>query len=229
MFNFTISSFFCTLAACMVGCYIAGTAQAQPAPLARVGAQADDFVQTNLVSDIAGLAAVTDPNLKNPWGFSHSPTSPFWVSNQGTNTSTLYTVTGKTTVATVPLIVAIPTTALWPQGPTGHVNNTNSSSFLVKNSGDGASAHFIFANLNGTISAWDTSTTAFIQVTTPGAVYSGLAINDAQTRLYAANGGGNRSTRVFHSAFAPLGLRPRALVDPSLPYALRPSEAPDIR
>jgi uncharacterized protein (TIGR03118 family) len=228
MFNFTISSFFCTLAACMVGCYVAGTAQAQPTPLARVGAQADDFVQTNLVSDIAGLAAVTDPNLKNPWGFSHSPTSPFWVSNHGTNTSTLYTVTGKTTVATVPLIVAIPTTALGPQGPTGQVNNTNSSSFLVKNGGDGASAHFIFANLNGTISAWDTGTTAFIQVTTPGAVYSGLAINSAQTRLYAANTAGSGSIDVFDSSFAPLTLGPGAFVDPSLPSGLVPFNAQDI-
>ena len=48
------------------------------------------YTQTNLVSDINGFAAVTDPNLKNPWGMSFSATSPFWVSNQGSNTSTLY-------------------------------------------------------------------------------------------------------------------------------------------
>ena len=42
------------------------------------GAKADEdakLVQTNLVSDMVGLAAVTDSNLKNPWGVSHSPTS----------------------------------------------------------------------------------------------------------------------------------------------------------
>ena len=52
-----------------------------------------DFIQTNLVSDIPGLAAITDPVLQNPWGMSHSATSPFWISNQGTNTTTLYAVT----------------------------------------------------------------------------------------------------------------------------------------
>jgi len=51
-----------------------------------------DFIQTNLVSDIQGLAALTDPELHNPWGISHNAASPIWVSNQGTNTSTLYQV-----------------------------------------------------------------------------------------------------------------------------------------
>jgi hypothetical protein len=40
-------------------------------------AQAPNFFQTNLVSDIQGLATITDPELVNPWGVSHSPTSPF--------------------------------------------------------------------------------------------------------------------------------------------------------
>ena len=79
---------------------------------------------------------------------------------------------------------------------------------------------FIFANLNGTISAWDTGPTAFIQVTTPGAVYTGLAINGAQTRLYAANGAGTGGVDVFDSTFAPLSLAADAFVDPSLPTPL---------
>jgi hypothetical protein len=53
------------------------------------------YVQTNLVSDIPGLATVTDSELKNPWGISHSSTSPFWVSNNDTSTTTLYAVTGR--------------------------------------------------------------------------------------------------------------------------------------
>jgi hypothetical protein len=51
--------------------------------LAAVGAlggplRAEDakLVQTNLVSDISGLATITDSNLMNPWGVSHSATSP---------------------------------------------------------------------------------------------------------------------------------------------------------
>ncbi|HEY6767280.1 MAG TPA: TIGR03118 family protein, partial [Candidatus Sulfotelmatobacter sp.] len=51
---------------------------------------AGSFAQTNLVSDVTGLAATTDPNLKNPWGMSFSATSPFWVSNQVSGNATLY-------------------------------------------------------------------------------------------------------------------------------------------
>ena len=54
------------------------------------GAASAGFIQTNLVSDISGDAAVTDPNLKNPWGISFSPTSPLWVSDEAANVSTLY-------------------------------------------------------------------------------------------------------------------------------------------
>src|SRR5438270_3056677 len=128
-------------------------------------AEDSQFVQTNLVSDLAGVAAVTDPALKNPWGIPHSPPSPFWSSNQGTSTATLYAVTNKTTVAKVNINppagnVLIPTTATGPQGPTGQVNNSNTSSFPVNKGGDGKPARFIFANLNGTISAWDGGPTA---------------------------------------------------------------------
>src|ERR1700720_3964369 len=188
----------------------------------------NDFVQTNLVSDIPGLATITDRELLNPWGISHSPTSPFWVSNQATSTSTLYSVTDETNVSKVNLTVAIPKTAQGPQGPTGQVSNTNTSSFLVNNGGDGGSAHFIFANLNGTISAWDTGPTAFIQVTTPGAVYTGLAINGSQTRLYAANGAGTGSVDVFDSSFAPLSLAADAFVNPAQPAGLVPFNVREI-
>jgi hypothetical protein len=37
---------------------------------------------------------ITDANLINPWGVVHSPTGPFWVSNQGTATASLYDVNG---------------------------------------------------------------------------------------------------------------------------------------
>ena len=85
---------------------------------AGTGPSAAAYVQTNLVSDIPGLATITDPSLINPWGISRSPTSPFWVSNQGTSNSTLYAVTGNgTNVAKVNVnpppnaFVGIPTTA----------------------------------------------------------------------------------------------------------------------
>jgi uncharacterized protein (TIGR03118 family) len=198
------------------------------------GAEGAGFVQTNLVSDISGLATITDPELVNPWGISHSPTSPFWVSNQGKSTTTLYAVTDATTVSKIVInppagFVAIPTTASGPQGPTGQVNNTNASSFLVGNGGDGKFAHFIFANLNGTISAWDpgAGTSAIVQVTTPGAVYTGLAIDGAQTRLYAADTALG-SIDVFDASFTPLTLAAGAFVDPALPAGLVPFNVQDI-
>ena len=204
-----------------VGALNAGALRAEEAKL----------VQTNLVSDIAGLATITDAELVNPWGVSHSPTSPFWVSNQGKNTATLYAVTDETNVTKVPIngtgIVNIPKTAAGPQGPTGQVNNANTSSFLVKG-GDDKSAHFIFANLNGTISAWDAGPTAFIQVTTPGAVYTGLAINGAQTRLYAADDVPPGRIDVFDSSFNQVNLGPDAFKDPSLPAGFVPFNAQDI-
>jgi uncharacterized protein (TIGR03118 family) len=205
-------------------------------------AQSVGFVQVNLVSDIPGLATVTDPSLVNPWGVSHSTTSPFWASNQGTNTATLYTVTDRTTVSKVPIngngIVNIPTFGTGPaQGPTGQVSNANSSAtgcnvsggiaFPVNNGGDGNSAHFIFANLNGTISAWDGGTTAFIQVTAAsGTSYTGLAINGAQTRLYAANDAG--SIDVYDCTFTPVSLGADAFVNPALPAGLVPFNVQEI-
>src|SRR6476661_9997218 len=117
------------------------------------------YAQTNLVSNIPGLATITDPLLVNPWGVSRSPTSPFWTSNQGTNTSTLYAVTGGTNVSQVLNVnangfVGIPTTAGGPQGPTGQVNNGNTASFQLVPGDSTTSSRFIFANLNGTISGW---------------------------------------------------------------------------
>jgi hypothetical protein len=95
-----------------------------------------DFIQTNLVSDIPGLAALTEPELHNPWGISHNATSPIWISNQGTNTTNLFAVSPtlmKVSPAGTNGNILIPTTASGPQGPTGQVANTNTSSFQVAN------------------------------------------------------------------------------------------------
>ena len=168
------------------------------------------FIQTNLASDIPGLAAITDPNLINTWGISHLPGSPFWISNQGANTSSLFAVSGSANVSAVPLTVAIPTTANGPQGPTGQVSNSGSSFTIA-----GGPALFMFANLNGTISAWNgaSGTTASIEVTTPGAHFTGLAINQAQNMLYAANGAGGID--VFNGSFAPVSLGSGAFATPA--------------
>ena len=57
------------------------------------------FKQTDLASDVPHLATITDPNLKNTWGLTAIPGgSSFWIDNEGTSTSSLYSVTGSTTI-----------------------------------------------------------------------------------------------------------------------------------
>src|SRR5436305_309546 len=49
------------------------------------------FLATDLVSDLPGVAPITDPTLVNAFGISLSPTGgAFWVSANGTGLSELY-------------------------------------------------------------------------------------------------------------------------------------------
>jgi uncharacterized protein (TIGR03118 family) len=202
-------------------------------------AEATSFLQTNLVSDLSGLATITDPFLQNPWGISHSSSSPFWVSNQFTSTATLYGVTGSTNVTKVntnpatpgvPVVIPFDPTASGPQGPTGTVFNSSGSGFPV--GAGGPSGVFMFANLNGTISAWNPGvslTAAFNQVTTPGASYTGLGLANSpvpivpgsQSLLYAANNAGTGSINVFDNTFhQAMGLPAGAFATPAAISAL---------
>jgi uncharacterized protein (TIGR03118 family) len=176
---------------------------------AGVANAADGFTQNNLISDIPGLATATDAMLKNPWGvsFNSAVGSPFWISDQGTQTSPLFAVTGSTGVAKNPAFtVNIPPAGV--SGPTGQVANMSGAGFNVGNGGNGQSAAFIFANLNGSIAAWNggpvngvsTQTQAFTQTSVPGASFTGLAINHTDTELFAANTAGG-TIDSFNSSF----------------------------
>jgi len=76
------------------------------------------------------------------------------------------------------------------------------SGFDVGNGGNGKSAAFIFANLNGSISAWNGTplTQAFTQTSVAGASFTGLAINKADTELFAANDAGG-AIDAFNNSF----------------------------
>ena len=147
------------------------------------------FSQTNLISDGAVPAEVTDPNLKNPWGVSFAPTSPFWVSNQASGNSTLYDGAGHIT----PLVVTIPPGVTPPSGPTGQVFNASTGFPVI--GANGAASLFIFSTLSGKIDAWNGSagTTAVQQAATPGAIYTGLAqaTSGGSPYLYAADSTGH--------------------------------------
>jgi uncharacterized protein (TIGR03118 family) len=174
-------------------------------------ANADGFSQTNLVSNIPGLATATDSSLVNPWGVSFANGSPVWISDQGTQTTPLFSVTGSTRVSNQPLFtVNIPPAGA--SGPTGQVANaaaiagSSSAGFDISTTsgGNGKPADFIFANLNGSIAAWNNSPhlQAITQASVAGASFTGLAINQANTRLFAANDAGAGSIDVFNSSFA---------------------------
>lgn len=162
------------------------------------------FQQTNLVSDIPGMALTTDPDLVNAWGISHSSTSPFWVSDNGAGVTTLYNGNGAKVILNIGSQhlphVTIPPPPGSPPGttatPTGQVFNiaAGAGSFKVSNGTTSAPALFIFATEDGTISGWNPSVdpaNAVIGVdkSSTGAVYKGLAIgsNASGTFLYAAN------------------------------------------
>src|SRR5258708_514257 len=112
------------------------------------------YQQTNLVSDLPNIARFQDPNLLNPWGLSHSPTSPWWVSDNGAGVSTLYNGDGTARS----LVVTIPPPTGSPAGtkaaPTGNVFNGTSGFVVATSSGAGPSL-FIFATEDVTISVWN--------------------------------------------------------------------------
>jgi hypothetical protein len=69
---------------------IAFSGSARSASATRRGIARRSYVQTNLVSDIPGLAAHTDVKLKNPWGTSIGPGTPIRVSDNHAGVTTLY-------------------------------------------------------------------------------------------------------------------------------------------
>jgi uncharacterized protein (TIGR03118 family) len=212
----------------------------QPAP---------EFVQSNLVSDVAGMAATQDKLLVNPWGVSFGAGSPFWVANNGTGTSTLYNGAGVpqppgTNPPLTPLQVTIPNASgtTTPHGtPTGTVNNpltvSDPSAFNVSATVNGVTktgaAVFLFATLDGAIEGWAPGvnrTQAEIATTVPGASFTGLTIGtDAagDTLLYAADNA-HGTIDVFNTNFKLVTTLKGNFTDPNLPAGADPFNIQNI-
>jgi uncharacterized protein (TIGR03118 family) len=117
-----------------------------------------NVLQTNLVSDLPGVAQFQDPQLVNPWGIAEGPGGPFWISDNNAGVSTLYNTPGEKQG----LVVSIPTPGD-PTGssgaPTGDVFNTTlltkTPGFSVTNGTDSGPAIFLFATEDGTIVGWN--------------------------------------------------------------------------
>jgi uncharacterized protein (TIGR03118 family) len=177
------------------------------------GGIADDvFTVHALVSDVSGTAPVTDAALVNGWGLSAGPTTPWWVSNNGTNTSTLYNGSG----AKQALTVAV------PGGPTGTVFNGSATDFPVTQNGKSGAARFLFATEGGMVLGWSptvNATTAIpgVDRSAAGAVYKGLTT--MSDRLYATDFHNGR-VDVFDATFNPVASA--TFNDPKLPQGYAP-------
>ena len=135
------------------------------------------FGLTDLVTD------ATDADLVNPWGISYPPTGPFWVSDNGTGKSTLYSVDPATNATTKNgLVVAIP----------GVGNVTGQAFNPTAGSGQFNRDNFLFVSEDGTISGWRGAlgtTAEVLQLASSDNVYKGsaLATISGNSYLYSAN------------------------------------------
>jgi uncharacterized protein (TIGR03118 family) len=208
------------------------------------------YLQTNLVSDIPGLAQVTDPTLMNPWGISLSPNGgAFWVSSNNGGVSELYLgdVNGNPINSLFKVII--------PGGsPTGQVFNVNqplmangnSNAFSVTDGMHTAPAVFLFATETGEIIGWNPGVGQQIPLgngtisdlaevgfrAADGAVYKGLAAGDvgAAHFLYAADFH-NGKIDVIDGQFHKVALGANGFgtfTDPNLPAGFAPFNVANI-
>jgi uncharacterized protein (TIGR03118 family) len=199
---------------------------------------AQNYVQTNLVSDIAqpananGSTVTVDPNLKNAWGLARGASTPWWVNNAGTGTSTLYTGAG----AIAALVVTVPNAAgiTTPSAPTGMVFNGTTDFALAT----GNPALFIFSTAEGTIAGWGPpatpvtpnaagvgQSTAITKVdeSKAGAVFTGLTWVEVEGAhfLLAADFGRNRIA-AFDTNFKSVSLADMPFRDDRVPAGFAP-------
>ncbi len=155
---------------------------------------------TNLVSNQVHQAPNIDPLLANAWGLARSATGAWWISDNDTGWSTIYDASGKQEQLRVLVPTAgngpiSPTGLNGPGTPTGIVFNGSSTDFQIQ----GMASAFIFATLDGTISAWVPGVNANLALiavdnSANKALYTGLAItsNPKGNFLYAADNANNK-------------------------------------
>ena len=205
---------------------LAAVALAAGPVAARNGSSQNSYMVDVLVSDTGVDGSTVDSNLVNGWGITAGPTTPWWVANNGTDTSTLYRGDG----TIVPLVVSV------PGGPTGTVFNScpDTTAFVVSSGAASGAARFLFANEEGEIRGWNptvptpavpgvpSTVTEVGSASDDGANYKGLAIGTVGTDcfLYAADFH-NARVEVYDSAFAELDSED-AFVDPDIPAGFAP-------
>jgi uncharacterized protein (TIGR03118 family) len=203
-----------------------------------ISASGATFADTALVSnktEVVATAATIDANLQNPWGIAVAPGLPFWISDNNSNLTTLYSGAGvqetQGITGSAETGIAIPASAAGVQSnPTGQIFN-GTGGFLIPTSKGQETALFIFDGEGGLISAWAqdsgaTAVTAYDDGVVNGAnhaVYKGLAIGavGGATYLYATDLHNNK-VDVFDTNFSKPAAMQGKFVDHNLPAGFAP-------
>ena len=195
-----------------------GTRTCTPTGTTFGGAGGGNYVANALVSDTAATNALHhDVNLVNAWGLAFNPQGFSWIANAGTGTSTLYDGNG------LPQSLVV---TLNKGNPSGIVFN-GTSDFSITQAGVSGAAPFIFATLQGQISAWSptvdgTHSLTIVDNAASGAAYTGLAIDTGTggDMIYAADFA-KASVDVFSGTFSPVTTA-GGFVDATLPAGYAP-------
>ncbi len=189
------------------------------------------YTQSNLVANAPGMAAFTDANLVNPWGLSRATGGAWWVADNGTGLSTLYSGTG----SIVPLVVTVPGALPGVSGtPTGTIFNGGTGFELVR----GKPAVFLFSTEDGTISGWNptlNAKSAVVMVNTKGdSIYKGMTMatmndptNGPQQFIYVADFR-KAKVQVFNTFFRHVTEMENRFTDPELPSGYAPFNVQNI-
>jgi uncharacterized protein (TIGR03118 family) len=179
-------------------------------------ANATLFTVTNLVTDNQGVnaAQITDPHLINAWGISHSGSSPFWVSDNGTGLATLYNVNPLTNATTKQgLEVTIPAAGtVTGQAFANIAGNFNSDTFL-------------FVSEDGTVSGWKNAlgtVAETLQLGSAANVYKGTALDVTASGNYLVSANFRAGTIDVLKGTAAAPNLTGNFTDPTLPAGYAP-------
>jgi uncharacterized protein (TIGR03118 family) len=196
------------------------------------------FTDTALVADnntVVATVTTIDASLQNPWGIAVAPGLPFWIADNNSNLSTLYSGSGKNETGTITgsnaVGITIPSSAAGVQSnPTGQVYN-GTGGFLIPTTNGQETALFIFDGEGGTIVGWAkdsgaTAVTAYDDGIANGAqhaVYKGLALGtvNGATYLYATDLHNNK-VDVFDTTFSKPEAMQGKFIDPTIPAGFVP-------
>jgi uncharacterized protein (TIGR03118 family) len=182
---------------------------------------ANSYLVHNLVSDLPSMADYEDHNLVNPWGLATTASSPFWLGNNGTGTSTLYGTTG----APIALVVTVPTPTATTGGAVSGVIANTTTSFTVAT---GKAASFIFCTEDGTVSGWNSSVSPGAAIVTvnnsaSNSVFKGCTLGGTSSApvLYVTDFH-NGVVDMFDANFNPIKPAAGAFTDSAIPAGFAP-------